>query len=81
MRRMLYPLALHETDLPTAFDEYLKAVQDLPISAERLLWNRSVLHEKDKALEAINQRFRDPVFDACWSLIDRFAESGPFPRQ
>jgi len=75
MSRMLHPLALHETDLPTVFDEYLKAVQNLPISAERLLWDRSVLHEKDKALEAINQQFRDPVFHACWTLIDRFAGS------
>ena len=81
MRRMLYPLALHETGLPTVFDEYLKAVQDLPISAERLLWNRSVLREKDKALEAMNQRFRDPVFEACWSLIDRFAESNASDHQ
>jgi hypothetical protein len=56
-------------------------LQDLPISTERLLWNRSVLREKDKALEAMNQRFRDQVFEACWSLIDRFAESNASDHQ
>lgn len=81
MSRSYYPLARFEADLPTVFEEYLKEVQDLPIASERLLWNRNVLREKDKALEATNQRFRDRIFDACWTLIDRFAESGPSPPQ
>ena len=63
-----------ETDLPTIFDEYLKEVQGLPITSERLLWDRKVLREKDNLLEAANQRFRDRVFDACWALIDRLGQ-------
>jgi hypothetical protein len=79
MSRTYYQLGRHDTDLPTVFAEYLKEVQALPIASERLPWNRSVLREKDKLLEAANQRFRDRIFDACWTLIDRFAESGPVP--
>ena len=75
MQRTLLWLAPHETGLPTIFDEYLKEVQGLPKTSERLLWDRKVLREKDILLEAANQRFRDRVFDACWGVIDRFAES------
>ena len=75
MRRTLYWLAPYEKDLPDVFDEYLKEVHQLPISSERLLWDRKTLRETDKLLEAINQRFRDRVFDACWTLNDRFADS------
>jgi len=77
MRRTLCRLAPYEAALPTVFDEYLKEVQELPISSERLHWDRGVLQEKDKSLEEANQRFRDRVFDACWALIDRFAEPSP----
>jgi|GraSoiStandDraft_43_1057313.scaffolds.fasta_scaffold498978_1 hypothetical protein len=75
MRRSLSWLSPYEEALPTIFDEYLKEVQGLPITSERLLWDRSALREKDKEIEVRNQRFRDPVFDACWVLIDRFAET------
>jgi hypothetical protein len=49
-------------------------VEGLPLGSERLLWDRKVLQEKDVALEATNQRFRNQIFDTCWALIDRFAE-------
>ena len=75
MRRTLIWLAPYETGLPTIFDEYLREVRDLPITSERLLWDRKVVREKDVWLEAANQRFRDRVFDECWALVDRFAES------
>lgn len=75
MQRTLLWLAPYETGLPTIFDEYLKEVRELPITSERLLWDRKVLREKDTLLEATNQRFRDRVFDTCWGVIDRFAES------
>lgn len=74
MSRTLSWLAPYETDLSTVFEEYLHEVQSLPLTSERLGWDRSVLHEKDKVLEATNQRFRDRVFDTCWDLIDRFAK-------
>jgi hypothetical protein len=74
MDRTLTNLALFETDLPTVFAEYMKAVQDLPIGSERLHWDRKILPQKDVTLEATNQRFRDHIFDACWTIIDRFAE-------
>ena len=77
MRRSLSWLGPYETGLPTVFEEYLQEVRDLPITSERLRWDRSVLQEKDKVLEATNQRFRDRVFDSCWALIDRFAETAP----
>jgi hypothetical protein len=73
MRRTLSWLAPYETNLPTIFEEYLHEAQSLPLASERLGWDRSVLREKDKVLEATNQRFRDRLFDACWALIDRFA--------
>ena len=77
MQRTLIWLAPHEADLPTVFDEYLNAVRNLPISSERLLWNREVVKQKDVALEETNRRFRDQIFDACWTIIDRFGESSP----
>ena len=73
MRRALTWLEPHETNLPTVFDEYLAATLGLPIGPERLEWDRKILHEKDTALENINQRFLERVFDTCWSLVDRFA--------
>jgi hypothetical protein len=67
-------LAPYEKDLPTIFHEYLGQVTGLPLGSERLLWDRKTLQEKDVALEATNQRLRNPIFDACWLLIDRFAK-------
>jgi hypothetical protein len=67
-------LVPYEKDLPTIFHEYLGQVTGLPLGSERLLWDREALQEKDVALEATNQRFRNQIFDACWGLIDRFAE-------
>ena len=74
MSRTLSWLKPYETGLPTVFEEYLREVQSLPLTSERLRWDRTVLQEKDKVLEVTNQRFRDRVFDACWALIDRFAK-------
>jgi hypothetical protein len=74
MARTLTNLGFFETDLPTVFAEYKKAVQGLPIGSERLHWDRKILQQKDITLEATNQRFRDQIFDACWTMIDRFAE-------
>jgi hypothetical protein len=75
MSRTLFWLAPYETDLPSVFEEYLKEVQGLPITSERLLWDRNMLQEKDKVLEATNRQFRDRIFATCWALIDRFAET------
>lgn len=75
MQRTLYWLSPYETGLPEVFDEYLNKVRLLPITSERLFWDREALQKSDKLLEAANQRYRDRVFDACWALIDRF--SGP----
>src|SRR5438105_7203329 len=72
LKRALFWLSPYEEDLPTVVDEYIKAVTHLPISAERLSWDREVLKQKDAALESINQQFRDRIFETCWSLIDRF---------
>ena len=75
--RALRWLAPYETGLPTVFEDYLKEVRLLPIGSERLIWNRKVLQEKDIVLEAANQRFRNQIFDSCWTLIERFAEPTP----
>jgi hypothetical protein len=75
MLRTLSWLAPYEKGLPEVFDEYMKEVRLLPITSERLQWNRKALQETDKLLEAANQCFRDRIFDACWALIDRFADS------
>ena len=77
MSRTLSWLAPYEADLPKVFEEYLRQVQSLPLTSERLGWDRSVLREKDKILEATNQQFRDQIFDTCWALIDRFSQDSP----
>src|SRR5215470_4572403 len=74
MNRSLSWLKPYETGLPTVFEEYLREVQGLPITSERLQWDRSLLREKDKVLETTNQRFRGRIFQTCWALIDRFAK-------
>jgi hypothetical protein len=74
MSRTLSWLKPYEPGLPSIFEEYLREVQSLPLTSERLRWDRSMLQEKDKVLEVTNQRFRDRIFDACWALIDRFAK-------
>jgi hypothetical protein len=56
------------------FDEYLQALRPLPISSERLEWNREALREADKKLEAASRRFRDDIFDACYEIIDSYGE-------
>ena len=73
MSRALTWLKSYETNLPTIFDDYLAATVGLPIGSERLEWDRKILHQKDIVLENINQRFRDRIFDTCWTLIGRFA--------
>src|SRR5262249_15863470 len=69
--RALTWLQPHEIDLPAIFDDYLAETRVLPISSERLEWDRKALHDKDIVIENINQRFRDRIFDTCWTLIDR----------
>src|SRR5437870_1606548 len=65
LNSILFSLRPYESlDYPV-FAEYLDATRDLPISSERLNWNRDALRDHDKRLEAINQKFRDRVFDAC----------------
>jgi hypothetical protein len=76
MSRTLRWLPPHEANLPTIFNEYLDSVRSLPVGSERLYWNRDVLRQKDIEIEKINQ-FRDRIFEASWTLIDRFAASGP----
>jgi hypothetical protein len=77
MSRALGWLAPYETGLPTVFEDYLKEVRLLPTGSERLSWNRKILQERDIALETANQRFRNQIFDSCWTLIERFAETSP----
>ena len=55
------------------FEEFMRAVEGLPIGSERLHWNRNALKEKDVLLERINSDFRDRIFEACWKLIELFA--------
>jgi hypothetical protein len=75
MQRALFWLEPYEIGLPVVFDEYLKKVRLLPITSERLFWDRKALEETDKLLEATNQLFRNRIFDASWALIDRFTDS------
>jgi hypothetical protein len=71
MQRALTWLEPYEANLPTVFSEYLLDTLGLPLGTDRLHWDR----EKDAALEQINRRFRDRVFDAAWAIIDRFGRS------
>jgi hypothetical protein len=72
VRRALDWLRPFEDELPTVFDDYLRAVSQLPIGKERLEWDRKVLKEKDRSIEAVTVKFRDAIFEASWTLIDRF---------
>ena len=63
------------------FSEYTNGTCDLPTGSERLHWDRDALREKDIRLEAINRQFRDRVFDACYEILDRYAEPPDTPRE
>jgi len=63
MSRTLAWFKPHQGDLPSVFDEYLKAVTGFPIGSERLHWDRESLKERDVVLEATNQRFRNQIFE------------------
>lgn len=69
-------LRAHEpVDLP-AVEAYVAAVRELPIGTERLAWDRVALRQLDVQLEAANRRFRDPVFEACFRIIDELGVGG-----
>jgi hypothetical protein len=72
LQRALSWLSPYESNLPTLCDEYMEAVVGLPLSTDRLEWDRESLSQKDITLESANRRFRDRIFETCWSLIDRF---------
>lgn len=56
------------------FDEYLKSIRECPSGTDRLHWNRDALRDLDKELEAINRKYRDPVFEACYEIIDLYKD-------
>jgi hypothetical protein len=62
------------------FREYRNAIANLPVGTERLHWARESLREKDIQLEAITREFRDRLFEACYDIIDRYAEPVEKPR-
>jgi hypothetical protein len=72
-RRILSDLRAQGLAYPV-FDQYLKAVSELPIGSERLKWNRDVLREMDKKLEAASRKYRDGIFEACYEIIDSSGE-------
>jgi len=74
VQRALFWLRPHQ-ELPfPVFDKYLQALSALPISSERLEWDREALREADKKLEAVSGRFRDDIFEACFEIIDSYSE-------
>jgi hypothetical protein len=74
VRKILHWLRPHKEVAYPVFDEYWKAVSELPISSERLNWSRDALRETDKKLEAASRKFRDGIFEACYEIIDSYGE-------
>ena len=74
VRKILIWLKPHKELVYPVFDEYLKSVSALPLSSERLRWNRDALREADKKLEAASKRFRDRIFEACYEIIDLYGK-------
>lgn len=74
MQRALSWLSPFEAELPTVFDEYLRATRGLLIGSERLEWDRDAVKEKDIQLVKIDQQFQPRLMEACWGLIDRFSK-------
>jgi hypothetical protein len=70
MMRTWSPLLENGQELKSVFEEYMRQVTGLPISSERLQWDRNVLAEKDRTLEQINTEWRDRIFATSWALID-----------
>ncbi len=72
-RALIWLRPHQELDYPV-FDKYLQSLSALPISSERLEWNREALREADKKLEALSRRFRDYIFQACYEIIDSYGQ-------
>ena len=70
--RILFWLRPFQADEFPVFDEYLQATRELPTGQERLQCDRDYLRKVDVQLEATNRAFRDRVFDACYTILDRF---------
>ncbi len=58
--------------------EYLQALEETgaPLGSDRLLWERRRLAELDVALWSVTERYRAAIIEACWSIIDRFGDTG-----
>jgi hypothetical protein len=74
MTQLLYWLETEgeRLDLPI-FREYLDKVRDIPTGSERLECSRAALRRYDERLVPINLEYREPVIDACFDIIGRFA--------
>jgi hypothetical protein len=77
IQQNLYYLQPHTESSYPVFDEYLKAVNGLPVSYERLRWSRDSLRMYDKKLEAANSKFRDAIFEACYQINDSHGAGCP----
>jgi hypothetical protein len=72
IRKILYWLQPHKELSYPVFDKYLNSLNGLPISSERLMWSHDSLREADKKLEALNSKFRDSIFEACYEIIETY---------
>jgi len=57
------------------FAQYFHETTSLPISSERLEWDREALREEDKKLSRINEKFYNGIIDVCFDIIQKFGNN------
>ena len=73
---LIWLAAFEKLDYPI-FNDYLKDTTELPISTERLQWNRESLRKYDERLLQINLRYREKVIDTCFEIIEKYKITEP----
>ena len=79
LQRALTWLRPYESVDAAPVDEFLHEVRELPLGSERLYSSREALKRSDVPLEAACRKFRDPIFDVCFAILDRFPDSATDP--
>ncbi len=57
------------------FKKYMEETSGLPIGQDRLQWDREKLAPHDLKLRAINHKYEKDISDACWAIIDQYANN------
>jgi len=74
MSRILFWLKVHEELNYEVFKTYADATMCIPTGTERLHCTREALRRHGEQLNEVNRKYHEQVIDACFDIIDKYAE-------